>query len=84
MSLNGHEGEIVSLSFSAEGDKIVTGSFDHTARIWDVNSGKCIRVLDDHQGEISSTQFEFSGEFVATGSVDRTCKIWDVGSGQVF
>jgi len=55
MSLNGHEGEIVSLNFSAEGDKIVTGSFDHTARIWDVNTGECIRVLADHQGEISST-----------------------------
>jgi len=48
MSLNGHEGEIVSLNFSAEGDKIITGSFDHTARIWDVNSGKCIRLLNDH------------------------------------
>jgi len=53
--LNGHTGEIVSLHFSSEGDKIVTGSFDCTARIWDVNSGKCIRILQEHEAEISST-----------------------------
>ena len=42
----GHQGEIVSLNFSAEGDKIITGSFDCTARvifieiqIWDTNTG---------------------------------------------
>jgi len=37
--LKGHQGEIVSLNFSAEGDKIITGSFDCTARIWDTNTG---------------------------------------------
>ena len=30
----GHTAEIVSLHFNTEGDRIITGSFDHTARIW--------------------------------------------------
>jgi len=30
-TLKGHEGEIVSLNFNADGDKILTGSFDGTA-----------------------------------------------------
>lgn len=38
-TLKGHTGEIVSLNFSAEGDRIITGSFDFTARIWDTNTG---------------------------------------------
>ena len=29
----GHTGEIVSLHFNAEGDKILTGSFDRTAMV---------------------------------------------------
>jgi WD40 repeat protein len=29
--LKGHEGEIVSLNFNADGDKVLTGSFDGTA-----------------------------------------------------
>ena len=31
--LQGHEGEIVSLNFNAEGDKLLTGSFDRTAMV---------------------------------------------------
>jgi len=55
VTLNGHKGEIVSLHFNAEGDKILTGSFDKTAMVWDTRTGKCIHVLAEHTGEISST-----------------------------
>lgn len=77
MSLKGHKGEIVSMHFNSENDKLLTGSFDKTARvylvnkIWDLKSGTCIHVLDEHQAEISCTQFEFTGELCATGSIDR-------------
>lgn len=54
-TLTGHTGEIVSLHFNAEGDKILTGSFDKTAIVWDTRSGECIHVLEEHTGEISST-----------------------------
>lgn len=54
-ALKGHTGEIVSLNFNAEGDKILTGSFDKTAMIWDPRTGECIHILDEHIGEISST-----------------------------
>ena len=54
-SLKGHTGEIVSLNFNSDGDKIITGSFDKTAIIWDTQTGKLIHKLEDHTGEISST-----------------------------
>ena len=36
----GHSGEVISLSFNTSGDHLVTGSFDHTVIMWDVNTGK--------------------------------------------
>ncbi len=33
-TLRAHTGEIVSLHFNAEGDKILTGSFDKTAMVF--------------------------------------------------
>jgi len=33
VTLKGHEGEIISLNFSSEGDRLITGSFDKTARV---------------------------------------------------
>jgi dynein assembly factor with WDR repeat domains 1 len=34
-TLKGHTGEIVSLNFNADGDKLLTGSFDRTAMVKD-------------------------------------------------
>ena len=49
----GHKAEIVSLSFNTDGDKIMTSSFDNTAKIWDVMNGKCLFTLEGHDGELS-------------------------------
>lgn len=42
--IQGHSAEIVSLSFNTTGDMLVTGSFDHTARIWDVRVGRFVKI----------------------------------------
>jgi len=64
------------------GDQIVTGSFDHDSRIWDVRTGRCIHTLSGHRSEVSSTQFNYASNLVVSGSIDRTCRLWDVGSGR--
>lgn len=46
--LEGHEGEIISLNFSSDGDWIVTGSFDKTAKVWDIWTGNSVLTLDEH------------------------------------
>ncbi len=38
-TLRGHQKEIVCLAFSPQGDLIATGSMDHTAKLWDVETG---------------------------------------------
>ncbi len=52
----------MSLGFNTGGDLIVTGSFDHDSRLWDVRTGQCVHVLSGHRGEVSSTQFNYAGE----------------------
>ena len=81
MSAQGHTAEIVSLNFNQHGDQIITGSFDHTVKIWDTRTGRCIHTLAGHHGEISSTSYNYTGNLCVSGSIDRTCKIWDIGKG---
>ena len=40
----------MSLNFNADGDMILTGSFDKTAIIWDTRSGDIIHKLKGHTG----------------------------------
>ena len=78
----GHTAEIVSLNFNTTGTTIITGSFDHTVKVWDMRTGRCVNTLAGHHGEISSTQFNYEGTICISGSIDRQCKIWDVATGK--
>ena len=62
-------------------DKIVTGSFDKTAKIWDANTGELLRNLVGHKMEIVTLSFDPHSMLVATGSMDNTAKLWDVETG---
>jgi WD40 repeat protein len=81
LSVQGHTAEIVSLNFNQTGNQIITGSFDHTVKVWDTRTGTVIHTLAGHHGEISSTQYNYTGDMCISGSIDRTCKIWDIGRG---
>ena len=76
-----HTGELVTLDFGVAASALLTGSFDNSAKIWDLDSGKCVRTLVA-QGEISAARFSFANERSLTASVDGAVRLWDVGSGR--
>ncbi len=61
---------------------LVTASYDHTARLWDVASGKELRTLHGHAGGVVGAQFSANGRTVVTASLDRTARLWDVATGK--
>ena len=69
------------MSFDPEGGRIVTGSRDGTARIWNARSGKILTTLRGHGGGVSSAAFSGDGLTIATAAQDRTVRIWDAATG---
>lgn len=63
-------------------DKIITGSLDRTARIWDSESGRLLHTLIGHDKEIICLGSAANGNIGATGSMDCTCVVWDLRNGQ--
>lgn len=49
---------------------VLTGSFDGTAKIWDIKSGACVATLEGHNADLTNAVFEFNGDYVATSSLD--------------
>ena len=63
-------------------DKIATGSFDKTCKLWSTESGKCFHTFKGHTAEIVCLGFNPQSTVVATGSMDNTAKIWDIETGR--
>ncbi len=66
-----------SAAFSRNGARIVTASWDGTARVWDAATGRDITVLTGHQDEVYSAAFSPDGSRIVTASADGTARIWD-------
>jgi hypothetical protein len=81
-TLRGHLDAVTSVAFSTNGQRIVTGSDDQTAKVWDAASCRELLALKGHRAEISSATFSPDGQRIVTGSLDRTAKVWDAASGK--
>ncbi|XP_054707134.1 WD repeat-containing protein 37-like isoform X2 [Uloborus diversus] len=55
---------------------LATASADHTARIWDIQSGKCIVQYWGHKGSVNSVRFHPTQDLVVSASGDQTAHVW--------
>ncbi|MFL9458636.1 MULTISPECIES: WD40 repeat domain-containing protein [Nostocales] len=68
---------------------MASGSHDQTIRVWDVQTGECLKVLQGHIGAIwtvacaPSTDSANSpnGGILASGGDDQTVRLWDLQTG---
>ncbi|MBT3270041.1 hypothetical protein HN371_23040, partial [Candidatus Poribacteria bacterium] len=81
LTLNGHPGGVLAITVSRDGKRIVTGSPDHTAKLWDAESGTEIRTFRGHASSVLSVTLSVDGRRLVTSSSDNTAKLWDVKSG---
>src|SRR5262245_23919749 len=77
---SGHGSQVSTVAFSPDGSRIVTASWDRTARTWNAATGKEIGVLRGHKAEVNSAVFSPDGSRILTASFDRTARIWDAAS----
>lgn len=70
----GHQGGI--WTFDSLGNRIVTGSIDKTARIWDLDTEQTINILKYHRSTVRI--LKIYGEYIITGSRDYTIGVWNM------
>src|SRR3974390_1213481 len=65
--LKGHTGNVRSVTFSPDGQRIATGSDDRSAKIWDAASGQEVLSLKGFADMVWSVAFSHDGQRMATG-----------------
>jgi WD40 repeat protein len=80
-SFTGHSSGINSLAFSPDNSKILSGSTDGTAKLWDIQNKKLIQTFKEDD-VISSVAFSPNGENIITGSWSNNATLWNTTSGE--
>jgi WD40 repeat protein len=70
------------VAFSPDGTRILTGSDDQTARVWNARTGTPQLELKGHTGVVRGVAFSPDGTRIVTGSDDQTARVWDAQSGE--
>ncbi|KAL8784825.1 MAG: hypothetical protein Q9213_003729 [Squamulea squamosa] len=74
--LQAHNDIVTAFDFDVPFGTMVTAALDDTVRVWDLNLGRCIGMLDGHHASVRCLQVE--DNIVATGSMDASIRLWDL------
>ena len=79
-TLEGHTGTVYSVALSADGSRVVSGSWDNTVRLWNTATGECLRTLEAHRSVLGGAE---RGR--VSGGVriwDNTVRLWNTATGE--
>ena len=76
-TLRGHTAALSAAAFSADGSLLVTGSDDHSLRIWDGKTGQPLRQIEGHRDSIRAVTFSPDGRRLLSGGADRSARLFD-------
>ena len=77
-----YKATIRAYAFSPDGKRALTGARDRTVQLWDVETGRCLRVLQGHTDEVWSVAWSTDQRLTLSGAMDRTVRLWDVETGR--
>jgi WD40 repeat protein len=81
MALYEHTAAVNSAAWSPDSRFFVTASDDHTAKVWDAETGEILHNLSGHTSEVNATSWSSDGSKIATASADSSVRIWDSTTG---
>lgn len=81
-SLMGHTGPVSSVAMSTDGRRAVSGSWDGTLKVWNLDSGNELGTLSGHSDQVYCVAVSGDARRAVSGSWDCTVRVWDVDSGR--
>ena len=83
MTFAGHTRAVRTLTFSPDGQHIISGANDRQIIMWDVDTGEEIRRYQGHEGDIYSTLYSPDKTMLLTAARDSAIYLWDIESAEI-
>ena len=78
-----HDSPLNAVAISPDGKRLLTGSDDGLALVWDSATGSILQRLDGHDAPVLAAAFSTDGLRALTGSADDTAVLWNLESGKI-
>jgi len=75
--LTGHSHFVQDVAVSVDGQFALSGSWDGTLRLWDLNTGLTTRRFVGHSKDVLSVAFSADNRHIVSGSRDRAIHLWN-------
>ena len=79
-SYYGHSNMIEAVAFSPDGSRVLTGSSDGTSRLWETQTGSCLRIFTT---SASCVAFSPDGSRILTG-YEKAAQLWNAADGSLI
>ncbi|CAB4014157.1 guanine nucleotide-binding subunit beta-2-like 1 [Paramuricea clavata] len=76
-ALTGHNHFVSDVVISSDGQFALSGSWDRTLRLWDLNACKTTRRFIGHTNDVLSVAFSADNRQIVSGSRDKSIKLWN-------
>ncbi len=83
-SFKGHLGDVLSIVFTPDNKRILSGGKDSKLKLWHINTGTEIHSFEEHSNSVTSVAVSPDGYYVLSGSRDKTIKLWNIETGALL
>lgn len=83
-TISAHSDWVRCLSFTPDGLKLVSGSFDKTIKLWQLDTGKVLYTLGDRLKGVFAIAVSPDGKLLASGSWDEKIELWNLETGTLL
>ena len=77
-TLKGHNNWVTAVAFSPDSKRLVSGSLDKTAKVWELETGRELLTLNGHHDEVTGVEFSSDGQRIVTSGRDGEVRVWSV------
>ncbi len=83
-TLEGHRSSVLAVAIAPDGAQAVSGSHDHTLKVWNLKTGFLLHSLEGHSNSVRAMAITPDGAQAISASSDHTLKVWDLTKGKLL
>jgi len=80
--LIGHTNGVNTVCVTSDCNYIISGSWDNTVRVWSIESGECVFILEGHANWVNSVYITSDCNYIISASLDNTVRVWSLTTGE--